>query len=65
MRKIPDDGAKLRRLAKSIRRRSAGLRRVASACAPAGDRFALLVRADEADRCAAAIESLTDHKEIR
>ena len=46
----------LRELVEAFRRRIAGLKEVAGLCSIAADRFALLGRADEAERCAAAIE---------
>lgn len=54
---------KLRDLAEALRKRAKKLKEIASACAPAQDRYALEIRADEAARSAAAIEALLPKNE--
>lgn len=53
----------LRDLVDALRERVAGLKEAASDCSRADDRFALSVRADEVDRCAAAIDAVLQREE--
>ncbi|MDE3097343.1 MAG: hypothetical protein KGK07_15250 [Chloroflexota bacterium] len=55
---------KLHELVDALRKRVAGLKEAASLCPLGEDRFALQVRADEAERCAEVVEKTAASMEV-